>query len=314
MSMRRFHTVCLALVVCAVTACGPAGEDTPTPGVDAGTADGGGDAAVSTDPCGPDTRSNLAVIRDLTFVRRDGDVSRGLDLDGRVSDARDPKGCFQKDFVDEDGNEGIDNQLALLVPAIEAVGGQALESVVHRAINEGNVLLMLEMRRVDDPENDACVQVDMLRGKGRPLIGNKDLIEPDQTFDVDEDAPREEVDDATISDGLVTAGPFTLEIPANIAQFDIYLTLRDATLEYRVDQDGTLHGLIAGALVVDELMDILDTIEDGTDLIALIRKVIHDKADLSPDADGNCQRLSVSLEFEATPAFLYADADPEVAR
>jgi hypothetical protein len=173
---------------------------------------------------------------------------------------------------------------------------------------------MIRVDRTVDPGADQCVQVDLLRAKGEPTIGNLGLIEPGQTFERDDEAPSSTTLGATIEDGVVTAGPLTLEIPMQISTFDLLLTIRDATLTFEIAEDGSMQGTIAGAIVVDEILELLDTIADGTALLDIIRRVVKQAADLERDPEtGRCRRLSVALEFEATPAFFFEgeDIDPE---
>ncbi|MDX1748030.1 MAG: hypothetical protein R3324_19020, partial [Halobacteriales archaeon] len=202
----------------------------------------------------------------------------------------------------------IDNQLAMIVPAILAFGGEGVTSAIQRAINEGDVLLVVSMDRVDDWDADQCVEVELVRADGRPTVGGLGLIEPGQTFDRDDDKPASLVEDATIEDGWVTAGPVALELPMQISGFDLFLSVRDATLKYTVEEDGSMRGFIAGSLVVEEMLELLDEIEDGTDVLQGIRKVVKDNADLDPGPDGECRRLSLAVEFRAVPAFLFPES------
>jgi hypothetical protein len=300
--MKRLLPV-VAMVVVAACVDNP---DTHEPtAADAGHT---ADAAVEYDEnqCGVSYgEPTRAVIRELIFVEQEGGVTKGLNLDGRVSDGRDEQGCQKPDLRDEEGNKGIDNQFAHIVPALIAFGGDGVTSAIQRAINEGDVLLMVSMDRVDDWQADQCVEVELFRAEGRPTVGGLGLIEPGQTFDRDHEQPASFVPDATIEGGRVTAGPVSLGLPMEISQFDLFLSIEDATLQYTVDEDGSFRGFIAGALVVDEVLAILDEIEDGTELLDGIRKVIVDNADLEPDDSGECQKLSLAVEFRAAPAFLF---------
>lgn len=313
--MTSWRTLLCTAVMLAATACGKS-ESSPTGGDDAGsTADVGAidaDAAppVDENTCGVSTgEPTVAVIRRIDFVGQEGGVTHGLNHDGHVSTSSDAEGCFRGDLRDEDGNEGIDNQFAFIVPALLAAAGDGLTSAIQRAINEGAVLLLLSVDRYDDVD-DECVEVELFRGADRPTIGGLGLIEPGQTFDRDATNPSFEFDVATAEDGWITAGPVTIGLPMELAQFELFLTIDDATLVFEVAPDGTMYGFIAGALLVDEIVALLDEIEDETDLIPTIRQIVIDNADLAPDEEGVCQKLSITLEFEATSAFVFpAEAD-----
>lgn len=259
--------------------------------------------------CGPSHEPQMAVIRKLDFIRADGEVSRGMNLDMHVSAPDSSEGCFKGDYITPEGVEGIDNQFARLLPAIESVGGaEGFESAIQRAINNGDVLLGLQLHRIEDIEQDACLEVQFQRLTGRPTIGAIGLIEPGQTFDPDLEAPSSSVDDAWIEGGTLQAGPFELKLPMQIGNFQLLMTIYDARIEARVLEDGSIEGMMAGAIEVAEILALLETIEDGTDLLGVIRSVLSRSADLDKNEEGKCQKISLAVDFEATPAFLFADA------
>lgn len=260
--------------------------------------------------CGPSHEPRLAVIRKLDFIRAEGDISRGMNLDMHVSASDSSEGCFKSDYTTPDGVEGIDNQFARLLPAIEAVGGaEGFESAVQRAINNGDVLLGVQLQRLEDIEQDACLEVRFQRLDGRPTIGALGLIEPGQTFDPDLAAPTSSVEDAIIEGGILYAGPFELSLPMQIGNNQLLVTIFDAQIEAHVREDGSIEGMMAGAIEVAEILALLETIEDGTDLLGVIRSVLSRSADLDKDENGKCQKLSLAVDFQATPAFFYEDAD-----
>jgi len=300
---RRYHSTLLALTFLTssfASACGPATEPEPE----------APDVREEVHMCGPSHEPQLAVIRKLDFIRAEGDISRGMDLDMHVSGSDSSEGCFKSDYTTPEGVEGIDNQFARLLPAIEAVGGaEGFESAIQRAINNGDVLLGMQLHRLEDIEQDACLEVRFQRLDGRPTIGALGLIEPGQTFDPDLEAPTSSVDDAIIEGGVLLAGPFELSLPMQIGNNQLLVTIFDAQIEARVHEDGSIEGMMAGAIEVAEILELLETIEDGTDLLGVIRSVLSRSADLDKDEEGKCQKLSLAVDFEAAPAFLYADAE-----
>lgn len=301
--MRRLVLMLVVLAGCVDNPALGESPDAAAPGPDAA-------ATVDENECGIAQGQELVVIRQLAFVTQEGGVTRGLDIDGRTSTNADPEGCFKPDLRDEEGNEGIDNQFALIVPALLAFAGEGLTSAIQRTINEGAVLLMIGTDRRDDPDSDECLEVELFRAKGRPVIGGKGLIEPGQTFDRDTDKPSNFVPDAELRNGWIHAGPVSVGVPMSVAQFELFLTIEDATLIFTTESDGSARGIIAGALVMDELLAIVDQIDDGTELISGIRRVLADNADLEPDENGNCQKMSIAIEFDAAPAFLFPTETP----
>lgn len=306
---RLIHESWLLGALCAAilttTACGPAEEPPPEQRVDARTLE-----------CGArQSRPLRAVIRKLDFVGAQDSVARGLDLDGRVSERGDKEACGWRDFTDPDGNPGIDNQFALLLPIIRSVVGDGFDAVILRAINEGAVLLMLDVDRRDDPMEDACVEVHVRRALGRPTLGAHGFIEAGQTFDLDAEAASSHIAAATLADGWIEASPIQLQVPFELSGFELLISIADAKARFKIEEDGTMRGLIAGGIVVSDMLELLDTISaNPTDrpLYELMGKQVVRHADLKPlnDGTGACAQLSVVLEFEATPAFLFADQEP----
>ncbi|MEZ4461225.1 MAG: hypothetical protein R3E66_16200 [bacterium] len=268
------------------------------------------DPVVDVNACGVAGPPQTVVVTELMFVGATGNVTVGLDLDGRVSDRQDASSCRQADFVDADGNTGIDNQFARLLPALESVaGGDSVQAVVQRTINSGNVLLMFDLQRVDDPVDDACVEVTVGRGIGQPVIGGDGFIEPSQTFDHSDD-PDTFVPDATLSAGVLDAGPFDLSLPVVVDTFDVLVDIRDARLRATIAEDGSMTGLIAGAISVPEFVASIETIDASGDVLSLVSTALNNLADMGKDGDGVCRGLSISLAFRATPAFFFEDPAP----
>jgi hypothetical protein len=265
-------------------------------------------------PCGGSAEPDLHIVRSIGFVGADGDVSEGLDLDGVVSDTSDPAGCFKGDFVSPEGTEGIDNQFAALLPALElAAGSDSINGLIERSIHSGNLLLMLGARHVDDPVDDECVAVSVWRAQGEPLIDGLGEVSRNQSFDIDPDVPSFHFTEVSLADGYYEAGPFDFDLPIVIDNFDLFLSLKDARLRYRVQPDGSAKGILAGGLLQDDLAGIIEAVGGASgDVLALIETQVARNRDLLPDAEGRCQAISVSLAFEATPAFFYTDQDTSI--
>jgi hypothetical protein len=248
-----------------------------------------------------------AVISRLTFTRElSAGVCEGLNLDHTITHPGDQTGCRKADFTSPDGLEGVDNQFVTLLPAFELVGGEeGIDSAIQTAIREGSVLIVIELSGLDDAQDDACVAAQFSRATGRPSLGADGQLEPSQTLDrFPDDAPIP-VPDAAVIDGALTLGPVNFTLPMHISGYDILLTVHDTMLRFAIADDGSLHGLLAGSVSLEELFTVLDQIEDGTALLVTIRRVLSGAADLSPDDTGRCQRMSIALHFDATPIFYF---------
>ncbi len=299
--MRHLHAPCLALIALAI-ACGTPPEDAPPADTE------------PAHPCGGSSEPDLHIVRTIGFVGADGNVSAGLDLDGVVSDASDPSGCFKNDYVSPEGTEGIDNQFAALLPALElAAGSDSINGLIERSIHSGNLLLMLGARHVDDPVDDECVAVSVWRAKGEPLIDGLGEVSRNQSFDIDDEVPSFHFTEVALADGFYEAGPFDFDLPIVIDNFDLFLSLKNARLRYTVGPDGVATGVLAGGLLQDDLAGIIEAVGGASgDVLNLIETQVARNRDLLPNEDGQCQAISVSLAFEATPAFFYTDQDSSI--
>ncbi|HJK92598.1 MAG TPA: hypothetical protein RMH85_11485 [Polyangiaceae bacterium LLY-WYZ-15_(1-7)] len=257
------------------------------------------------------------VVSELTFGARTGeevdgrDVSHGIDLDGRVSDRSDAEACNRADFVAPDGREGIDNQFTFLVEAINDVfQAGTVDGIIQGTINEGRLLLMIDVQGIDDPMNDGDVTVRLFLGEGRPDLSGEDRIVPNQTFDL-----KEEAEVATfpgrITDGVLEAGPFTTEIP--VAVFNVFfdLKLHDAQLVAERDEDGTWSGIVGGGVATDQIMNVAMMADamQGEQISPALRALLPRWVDMGKGEDGRCTQLSAALLFESQPAFVYPDVE-----
>lgn len=282
----------LAMAGVALLASTPACEDT----------EGVLTPAVAGKTCSGVTRS--AVVTKLAFTREEPKgVAPGFDLDGQVSTGNDDLSCRKRDFTDPEGRTGIDNQLASLLPEVEALVGDAVDGLVQGAINDGLLLIALDFEGLDDLQNDDCFGLSVGLAQGKPALGTDGVIEGFQTFTSRTDTRPSKGTQGRIENGLMTIGPMNVQIPLKL--FDVSFTLKiyDAYFRFRVDEDGFLDGYLGGGLVPDEL---IDGIKDGAgldDIIPIVRTVLKTSADLKPDAEGACQQLSLAITVKAAPAF-----------
>jgi hypothetical protein len=250
--------------------------------------------------CGGSIRS--AVVTTLSFTREaPKGTAPGFDLDKLTSDGNDDTSCRKRDFVDAEGRVGIDNQLAALIPDIEALVGDAVDGLVQGAINDGLLLIALDFDGIDDLQNDACFGLSVGLAKGTPTLGTDGVIEGFQTFVARTDVTPSLGQQGRIENGLLTIGPMDVDIPLKL--FDVSFTLRvyDAYFRFRIDEDGFMDGHLGGGIVPEEL---IDGIKDGAgldDIIPLVRTVLKTSADLKPDAEGACQQVSVAVAIKAAP-------------
>lgn len=255
---------------------------------------------------GTPSEPEVALIQTLTLLREDeGSTSMGWDLDGIVSDDLDPSGCFISDLSHPDGTPGIDNAFGGLLPALEATQGAALGALIQRAVDSGELLLLLELANL----GDQCLDFNVVRGAGAPALGGHGKILPGQTYDVNPDQPGFAGPCAATDNGtVVRLDDFTMRLPLKIFDESIDLTLLDGRFEMHRRDDGSYRGIFAGGVTTAEIranMASLDGI--GEEVPLLIETAMDNRADLEPDANGFCSRISVGFTFEAVSAYIFEE-------
>lgn len=256
------------------------------------------------------------ILRDLGFASRTGeqidgiDVAEGLNLDGVDSDRSDLASCARRDFVSPEGVPGVDNQFAFLYDAVvEFFQDGTVEGIVRGSINEGRLLIMLEVEGVDSYENDDSVMVSIFLGEGAPDVGVDELIVPAQTFDRRADA-QVSTFPGRIEDGVLTAGPINTTIP--MAFFNVFfdLDLHDGMLQAEVNDRGEWTGLLSGGVPAETILgvarrsDMLQEIQVGD----IVESILPRYLDMGVNDEGRCTQLSAALKFGTARAFLFDEA------
>ena len=257
-------------------------------------------AAIEDAACDDIEKTQVAIITEMRFARVENDVSWGADLDDSTL------GCGVNDYTDPEGNGGVDNSFGTMIPILELTEGAAIEVYIQDLINRGEILIMMEMEDIDDPDDDSCVHVNLLRGLGEPTVGTDRIIEAGQTFDRNLDLPQSRTEGQSLAGGTLIASPLEVGLPFNIFDIALFFTLNGSTLRFNQGVDGHHTGYIAGGLYINEIIDFVDGRSD-IDIGDLIIDLLRTRADLWPDDSGQCQGISVVLEFKAKPAFFYVD-------
>jgi hypothetical protein len=252
-----------------------------------------------------ETPRQVWIVRELAFARQvegPGRVAEGFDLDG-VNGVT----CRIRDYTAPDGREGIDNQLAAVLPLVESqLGGLELDSLVQNAINNGQILLAIEARGIDSYVDDGCTGLSIRRLSGTPLLGTDGRLLSGQTLYPDAEAPVSSTEGGTIRRGVFEAGPFDVALPVAILNANFVLDVADALFRANIDAEtGEMHGFIGGGVTQTQLLDVVGNTEGvPADVVEMARTLLATFADLAPDENGVCQQFSAVLEFRAMPGFI----------
>lgn len=248
---------------------------------------------------------DAAVVQTLTFVRKERTVSRGFDLDGQATNRRDEAGCYHDDFRSPEGERGIDNNMAHLIPLIDLVAQAAIEPLIQDAVNAGRLLLLIERL----PTRDGNITLRFRRGDDQPLVGNHGLLLPDQTLGLHPEPLLGQSGSAMVVDGVYEALVPKLRLPVVIFSTLYVLDIFDARVRFRLQSDGHLtDGLVGGGVETDQILEVIRTADGQVDPTASVEGVVGDSlrnlADLAP-VNGACTRISSAFSFEAVPTFVF---------
>lgn len=293
----KFETVaCIGVSALMAGCAGPA-----DPKVDSG-------ASSELATCGDPTETEAFVITSMAFTRENSpDSIEGFDLDSVASALHDPQGCGHADYTDTAGTPGIDNAFASLVPVLESIGAGAVEGLITDAINSGELLVLLELQRVESIEADTCVDLEVYRGDGVPLMGTDGAIQMDQTFALDASRPSTSASGGSIEGGVFEIRGVVIELPVQILDEFLEFELEGGAVQLAWQEDGTAVGRLAGGVSVASLAGQIAAISDIGGLQDVVPPLLEEAADLWPDENGACTHLSIGFEITARPAFVLTD-------
>ena len=257
--------------------------------------------------------SHANVVRNVEFFGTSEDnTAEGFNLDDLVSKIDDEKTCGHGDLSDESGRAGIDNQVAVIwTDLLGPLVGEATHALMKGAINEGRLLLGIELSGVDDLKNDDDITLTFFRARtGDPHVGTLGLLAPDQTYYVDSEFPKTVIENLQIKDGEVMAGPVEFQSPIDVLAEFFIVKVTQGRLRFKIAEDGTFTGLIGGVI------NVADVLEEGykTNAAQEFRAVTPfflDNTDMMLNADGGCDGISMAIRFEATTGFVVHQTDDD---
>lgn len=273
-------------------------------------------------PLTGDTHVYVVSRMDLAFADPEGDadIVPGFDIDGRVSDATDPAGCRKLDFTSPppESEEGVDNQLGPILAQLE--DSYHIRENLESNLQEGELLVLLRVRGVDDLTDDDRVEVDALigllpDGVTLPALDAMGRIAAGQTFDVDTASVADDGMTALVTlpgrivGGRLRAGPgdFTLSLPLQDTRVE--LSAENAQIVFDVTETELGAGVMGGQLDVEGTVAAMAEV-DGFDA-ATAELVLESNSDLDHDeATRRCRAISIALVFDGASAVLGEPRDP----
>jgi hypothetical protein len=247
--------------------------------------------------------SHANIVRTFTFFKPDEEGKlEGFNLDGQVSIGNERESCGIADRMNPTGNEGIDNQLGVLWPIVQPLVGEAVEALLANAVQDGRLLLIIELGKVEDLLHDDLITLSIFRGVNAPEVNGQGLIVADQTFEIDTDFSQSLVEDVLIQQGHIRAGPIEFSVPIEIFDVDFPMNVKRGQIDLHISPDGSFQGIVGGEIIISEVMEHLLASNAGPEA-RLIQPFLERSADLGHE-DGVCSSISVAFGFEGTTAFV----------
>ncbi len=292
----------------------------------------GGDSGMPPPGDGGASESRVFVINTLDVGQADpaGDpnIVPGFDLDmHNTTSMSDPMGCGFIDYSSgsPDNIMGVDNNLGPILSGI--AGSVDIPGAIRDNINDGTVLILMEVTGINSFTNDDSIRLNLYRGvivprtgddpcmPTPPMLGADMLLSPGQTFDVDR---RSYMADGTtplvsatgrIVNGRLQAGPTDFMLNIDVMSMPLTLNIRQSQIRFNITPSSGINtGLLGGALRVAEVVSAVAVF--APDLEMTILTVLGGQADLEPDGMGVCQAVSIGLTYAGVPAVKGATVMP----
>lgn len=294
-------------------------------------------------PDGEETTYTFVVSTLSLPEAMDGEAA-GFNLDGLDSSEGSSAGdanCeeFNPDFISlsDPDHVGVDNALQGLLGTIEGFLDPAdcpmmntrgcLDALLQEQINDGGVILLMEVSGVNDLQFDSSVSLQFVLGElpggsgtacmddmectvsgercvsgacaTAPMLDAGDMIAPGQTFAT---AMELAVVDGDIFEGRLRATAPSLLLMISTSDFDIPLMITNPEVRFDISDGELTNGAIGGYVLNDDIVEAAATIggiDEGT-----VRPVIESVADILPMSANPmiCDALSLGVTFGAVGA------------
>jgi hypothetical protein len=251
-------------------------------------------------------------------VQRSDIQVRGIDIDGRSS---------VTDFLDSEGNHGVDNQFYRVVGCSRSFQSDGSSNGFATTMKTGAWGLTLELVGLDDTKNDSEVTL-VVAANADPiqLSASRNAL-PYATYARTQDARFRAETKARLVDGLLTSEPVDMRFHKVVNSIILERPLEQARVVATLSEDGVLSGYFAGYTPVEALYDLVYGYRSGktsdgkpsplrepsaNGAAYVLGHTCHggyfalkEHADAFPDPEtGLFTAISIQYEFSAIPAFI----------
>ncbi|HEX7857550.1 MAG TPA: hypothetical protein VF503_28050 [Sphingobium sp.] len=250
------------------------------------------------------------IVPDPVQIEPKTKVADGLDLDGNDGIGTPPKGIRKhENFVSPDGRKGIDNQLVRVWGCVTGFRGKRgynnQTGNARRA--DGNIVTIVEISDIDDPQNDDDVSVALIHSEDKPVrdISGHQFI-PGYSFRPIYDPNYAYYNvrvHGRIKDGVITTDvmPVFTFNPGQGPATEVF----QARMRFEPRPDGSVRGLIGG--YVDYRNRGFGGYGEGLfnfQTPSVYYSMRRNADGLYDPASGEYHGLSMAYEVDTVPAFL----------
>jgi hypothetical protein len=239
-----------------------------------------------------------------------GTVAYGMNLDGTLDGRPTPMTCGHEQFVGENGEPGIDNQLYRAVGCSKNVRGLGPPPSPVRIDP-----FLVEIRGLDDSRNDDHVEVGIFSTDDTPLQGPDGKLMANQTLTMTKNARWRTTVAGRIVDGQLTTEVIeALYLRQVLSTWGLFgqnydFEFHGARLRMSLQQDGTLTGLLAAYRPIENIFTVgrccKGTASTANTDCASEHKTLALMADGYPDpATGQCTMISSATNISGIPVFI----------
>lgn len=253
---------------------------------------------------------------DPGLVQVAGRIGEGLDLDGDKTNG----------FTSPSGQTGIDNQFYRTLGCWMTYRGPARTAGTSQSRNdemrEGSWTVAIVITGDgDDPLNDDHVRVGFYNSKDPMVKDANGNIVRDATYRITPDMRLEALFDARTDNGVITTPKAADEVWVRDPSYTRELQLLKAKLQLKINDDGTLTGLMAGYRPWKEIyrgwVEARGSVIEQLTWVQLpgVWYALKRNADYAPTPGGEKTHISFAMRISAIPAYVVTpEATQQVAQ
>jgi len=251
----------------------------------------------------------------------------GIDIDGE--NTRENGQCGHQDFIGLNGESGIDNQFYRWMGCHKSFQSTGPYNSFDIEMLTGSWGILITLSDIDDVRNDDSVKVGFYANADPIMLSSTREPLANATYTIMQDERYRAETTGRLVDGVLTTDPVDMQFQMTLNSMYLERTIKDASVQMTLSNEGVLEGYLAGYMPVEELYDLHIGFRNGknaTGNLAPLRSragsaigaarvlghtcegayfAAYEVADAYPDPEtGKCTAVSIQYRVKAIPAFV----------